>query len=244
MPISVETSIQVTEYPSHNDERLQEIETLAAGLDCTKLRGIGTLAEYNVLIEKAREVQLHMEALEIPKLHGLDTLTSGIHAMIGQLQDLNFDFHFEVEVDDTKLLEQVKQFLSAVTTLEAKIQTFSVQLKISGAIRMPDSIKQIRTVVATLEPLIECAKEAVHKFNNSSTISEETKTAIKSLNDIVQSVDGMMEDIRTLDTGQCRSLSRGKIEGWKLAFCITLPVLIVISTAICIAVWMWRKNSR
>jgi hypothetical protein len=242
MSISVETDIHVIDYPSPNNHLLQEIQLAANGLDCNSFTGLGTLHEYRVLIDKAREVKAHLEGLEIPRIEGLEHSTQAINEIVDEIQSLDFDFSFETKIDDSIILGQLVRFVTAMSTLQNTITKFSPKVSISGTINLPDSLQEIQSVVTQLKPMIECSRKTVEHLKSSRQITDETQEALLKLENVIEQAKNIFEESEKHEY-VCTSVNKeNQMPEWALVLCIVLPIVFIAATVIGIRMWLWKRK--
>lgn len=206
---------------------LAEIEALAESIDSRDLHGLGTLGEYTTVFDKALQVKKYLESLTLAPLPGLSELTDDIDAVTSALESLNVDVGIDVDIDDLAILEQIHRFMVALRSMNEAVVKIKTKVHVHGELRVPDTLQRIRVVVAELGPTIETFTKTVSQLKNKTPNSDEVDTAVRELQEIVTFSEVLLNLDLDIDTSSC-SVPPDATTGWKLAFIVTISILVAI----------------
>lgn len=236
--IIVTTDFRIEEYESKNHILIHEIEELASSIRSSDCEGLGTLRDYEIVLQKASEVKEYLESLALHPLPGLTELTNSVLTVTREIESFKFDFDVRVEIDDTQILLQLRTFLRAFHAMTDVIRKINLKVHMHGRIGLPDSLRDIQMLVAQLSPIIECAKKTIQRNVDSGELSPGVQCAIQELNAVIANAEELLVMQHVVE---CSAVEHQPWHGWRLSLTIGVPSIIII--ALIIAFLTYRRTA-
>jgi hypothetical protein len=154
---------------------VDEIKELGESLSCEDFKGLGTLGEYETLIQKVGQLQDFSRTLSLTSTANLTELSDSAESIEEVLNSITLELSSVSTLDDTQVLTSIKSFLTNIGAMVQAVKAFRIQITATATIQIPGSIVTVTGHLEDTREQIECVKRFLDNFTQVTPLTDPTE---------------------------------------------------------------------